>query len=516
MARRRILVTGGAGFLGSHLCERLLAAGHEVVCLDNFFTGTRAQRRAPARRASLRADAARRQRAADDGGRRDLPPRVPGLAHPLPAQSGAHDPHCVEGTLNVLELAREAQGAHPDRLDERGLRRSDRAPAARELLGQRQPDRAARLLRRGQALRRGARGVVRAPVRRRRPHRAHLQHVRPAHARERRPRGVELRRPGLRDEPITIYGDGKQTRSFCYVDDLIEGFLRLMASPHGSDPVNLGNPRESDDARAGGEDPQAVTGSKREMVKAAAERRSDAAQAGHRARAGAARGLGAASVAREGAGGDHRRLPAPPRPLNLRPLALSTRAFHSRTRARDRSSTIQSPASGGWVFSLGGPLLEWSASRPTVARIRPGILARVRRGAWPAHQGRGAASSVRPRRTPTPLAPAPRRQISLRGFVRDVDSIRREFDRGVGSIEDGCDRARGGGGVRRGGYSLAGTDERAPRRLRRGCQREYERRWPRSGHSRSGPRKGIPAPPEAADWIAHAGAPRSLGGGRRW
>jgi UDP-glucuronate decarboxylase len=49
----------------------------------------------------------------------------------------------------------------------------------------------------------------------------------------------------LRGEPITLYGEGQQTRSFCYATDLIEGFIRLMASPHGADPVNLGNPRET-------------------------------------------------------------------------------------------------------------------------------------------------------------------------------------------------------------------------------------------------------------------------------
>ena len=49
----------------------------------------------------------------------------------------------------------------------------------------------------------------------------------------------------LRGEPITIYGEGQQTRSFCYASDLIEGFTRLMASEHGVDPVNLGNPRET-------------------------------------------------------------------------------------------------------------------------------------------------------------------------------------------------------------------------------------------------------------------------------
>jgi UDP-glucuronate decarboxylase len=49
----------------------------------------------------------------------------------------------------------------------------------------------------------------------------------------------------LAGQPLTVFGDGKQTRSFCFVSDLVEGFLRLMASPHGCDPVNLGNPRET-------------------------------------------------------------------------------------------------------------------------------------------------------------------------------------------------------------------------------------------------------------------------------
>ena len=53
MLRKRVLVTGGAGFLGSHLCERLLAEGHDVLCVDNFFTGTRQQCRASARQSSI-------------------------------------------------------------------------------------------------------------------------------------------------------------------------------------------------------------------------------------------------------------------------------------------------------------------------------------------------------------------------------------------------------------------------------------------------------------------------------
>jgi UDP-glucuronate decarboxylase len=71
----------------------------------------------------------------------------------------------------------------------------------------------------------------------------------------------------LRNEPITIYGEGQQTRSFCYATDLIEGFLRLMASPHGADPVNLGNPRETT-VRELAELTRRLVGSKSEIVKA--------------------------------------------------------------------------------------------------------------------------------------------------------------------------------------------------------------------------------------------------------
>ena len=71
----------------------------------------------------------------------------------------------------------------------------------------------------------------------------------------------------LRGQPITIYGEGEQTRSFCYCTDLIEGFLRLMASPHGADPVNLGNPRETT-VRELAELTRRLVGSKSEIIKA--------------------------------------------------------------------------------------------------------------------------------------------------------------------------------------------------------------------------------------------------------
>ena len=78
--RKRILVTGGAGFLGSHLCDRLLADGHDVLCVDNFFTGTQGQHRASARPSALRADAPRRDVPALRRGRRDLQSGLSGVA----------------------------------------------------------------------------------------------------------------------------------------------------------------------------------------------------------------------------------------------------------------------------------------------------------------------------------------------------------------------------------------------------------------------------------------------------
>ena len=88
---KRILVTGGAGFLGSFLCERLLAEGHEVLCVDNFFTGSRQNVAHLLGQSSFRDHPARRHLPALCRGRRDLQSRLPGVADPLPARSGADD-----------------------------------------------------------------------------------------------------------------------------------------------------------------------------------------------------------------------------------------------------------------------------------------------------------------------------------------------------------------------------------------------------------------------------------------
>ena len=222
------LVTGGAGFLGSHLCDELLARGHRVICVDNLETGSLANIehiRDPERFVHVehRHHRALLHRRA---GRLRLPPRLAGLADRLPAAAAAH----AQGRLlRHAPHARPREGqarALPARLDERGLRRPAGAPAVGELLGPRQPDRPARRLRRGQALRRGADDGLPPPAGRRHGDRADLQHLR----RRMRPhdgRAIPtFLRQALANRPITVFGDGSQTRSFCYVSDLIRGHHR--------------------------------------------------------------------------------------------------------------------------------------------------------------------------------------------------------------------------------------------------------------------------------------------------
>ena len=161
--RPTALVTGGAGFLGSHLCERLLAEGNDVLCVDNFFTGTQA---ATSRTCS---DNPRFELMRHDvtvpalcRGRRDLQPRLPGLADPLPARSGADDQDQRAWRDQHAGPGQAAAGADPAGLDQRGLRRPARSIRRPRTTGATSIRSAARLLRRGQALRRDA--VLRLPA----------------------------------------------------------------------------------------------------------------------------------------------------------------------------------------------------------------------------------------------------------------------------------------------------------------------------------------------------------------
>ena len=193
----RILVTGGAGFLGSHLCERLLAEGANVICVDNFFTGTRSNiehllehQRFELIRHDVTFPLYRR-------GRRDLQPGLPGLADPLPARSGADDQD---------QRARRDQHAGPRQA--RAARRSSRPrprrstatrsvhPQTEDYWGNVNPIGPRSCYDEGKRCAETLFFDYHRQHKLRDQGRAHLQHLRPAHAPERRPRGVELHRPG--------------------------------------------------------------------------------------------------------------------------------------------------------------------------------------------------------------------------------------------------------------------------------------------------------------------------------
>ena len=245
MKSKRVLVTGGAGFLGSHLCERLIGAGHTVICLDNLFTGRRGNIEgllAHPRFEFLRHDVNEKFVVEVD--------HVYHLACPASPVHYQRNPvrtirTCVEGTLNALECAREVgaklllastsevygdPAVHPQTEDYRGdvnpigpracYDEGKRCAEALAVSYARQYDVQVRIARifntYGPRMQEDDGRVISNFV-------------------------VQA----LRHEPITIYGTGKQTRSFCYVDDLIEGFLRFMEVETDSSPVNLGNPNET-------------------------------------------------------------------------------------------------------------------------------------------------------------------------------------------------------------------------------------------------------------------------------
>jgi UDP-glucuronate decarboxylase len=267
MSRRRILVTGGSGFLGSHLCERLLRDGHEVVCLDNFFTGTRAnvENLLDNHRFELM-----RHDVTDP-----LTMEVDEIFHLACPASPIHYQRnpvrtirtAVEGTLNMLDLAREARARiliastsevygdpteHPQRESYWGNVNPIGPRACYD-----EGKRCAEALAVSYARQYGVEVRI-----------ARIFNTYGPRMHENDGRVVSnFVVQALRNEPITIYGEGDQTRSFCYATDLIEGFLRLMASPHGADPVNLGNPRETT-VRELAELTRRLSHSKSELVKA--------------------------------------------------------------------------------------------------------------------------------------------------------------------------------------------------------------------------------------------------------
>lgn len=241
----RILVTGGAGFIGSHLCERLLARGHEVLCLDNFFTGSKrnvAHLLGNPYFELVRHDVTFPLYVEVD--------QIFNLACPASPIHYQRDPvqttkTSVHGAINMLGLAKRLKARIFQASTSEVYGDPEVHPQPEGYWGRVNPV--------------GPRACYDEGKRCAETlffdyHRQHGLDIKVArifntygprmHPDDGRVVSNFIVQ-ALRNEPITIYGDGTQTRSFCYVDDLIEGILRLMDMPaEFTGPVNLGNPEE--------------------------------------------------------------------------------------------------------------------------------------------------------------------------------------------------------------------------------------------------------------------------------
>ena len=285
--KKRILVTGGAGFLGSHLCERLLQDGYDVLCVDNFFTG-REDNVAHLLGQPVTSSCCGTTSPSRSTSRSTRSTTSPAPPRPIHYQ---FDPvqttkTSVHGRDQHAGPRQAHQGANPAGLDQRGLWRSrrsirrPRATGATSIRSARAP-----ATTKASAAPKRCSSTTTGSTSMRHPRRADLQHLRAAHASERRPRGLatsSCRR--CSGEDITIYGDGTQTRTFCYVDDLIDGMMRMM---NGRDRLHRpGEPRQPGRVHhdRAGRDGARADGFRSKLVhRAAAAGRPQAAPARHRA-----------------------------------------------------------------------------------------------------------------------------------------------------------------------------------------------------------------------------------------
>lgn len=244
LIRQRVLVTGGAGFLGSHLCERLISDGHDVLCVDNFFTGRRSNIEhlfGNPRFEIMRHDITQPLVVEID--------QIWNLACPASPIHYQFDPvqtlkTCVLGSINVLGLAKRTKAR---------VFQASTSEVYGDPLVHPQPESYW-----GNVNPLGPRSCYDEGKRAAETlffdyHRQHHVDVRVArifntygprmHPNDGRVVSNFIVQ-ALRGDDITIYGHGLQTRSFCYVDDLIDGFCRLMQQDDTVGPVNIGNPDE--------------------------------------------------------------------------------------------------------------------------------------------------------------------------------------------------------------------------------------------------------------------------------
>ena len=245
MSKKRILVTGGAGFLGSHLCERLLAQGCDVLCLDNFFTGSK-ENIVPFLDHPffelIRHDVCVPLKVEVD--------EIYNLACPASPIHYQFDPvqttkTSIHGAINMLSLAQTLNAKILQASTSEVYGDPEIHPQHEGYWGNVNPigprscyDESKRC---AETLFFDYRRQFGLPIKVARIFNTYGPRMHPQDGRVVSNFIVQA----LRGEPITIYGDGSQTRSFCYVDDLIDGLIRLMNSgPQFTGPVNLGNPVE--------------------------------------------------------------------------------------------------------------------------------------------------------------------------------------------------------------------------------------------------------------------------------
>lgn len=245
MSGKKILVTGGAGFLGSHLCERLIQAGHSVICCDNFFTGSRDNV------ASLIGHPSFQLIEHDVCQKLDLEvDLIFNLACPASPIHYQFDPvktikTNVHGAINMLELAQKYKARILQASTSEVYGDPQVHPQREEYWGNVNPiglrscyDEGKRC---AETLFFDFHRQYHLSIKIARIFNTYGPRMHPNDGRVVSNFIVQA----LKNQPITIYGEGTQTRSFCYVDDLIEGLIRLMHTPEDfTGPVNLGNPIE--------------------------------------------------------------------------------------------------------------------------------------------------------------------------------------------------------------------------------------------------------------------------------
>ena len=242
---KRVLVTGGAGFLGSHLCERLLDQGHEVLCVDNFYTGRRANVGHLLQNPLfelMRHDVTMPLYVEVD--------EIYNLACPASPIHYQFDPvqttkTSVHGAINMLGLAKRVKARILQASTSEVYGDPTVHPQVESYWGNVNP------IGSRSCYDEGKRCAETLFFDYNRQHRLRIRVARIFNTYGPRMRPDDGRVvsnfivQALRGKDITIYGDGSQTRSFCYVDDLIEGLLRLMNTADDfTGPVNLGNPGE--------------------------------------------------------------------------------------------------------------------------------------------------------------------------------------------------------------------------------------------------------------------------------